>query len=61
VRTKLFAYAIHEELHAAAAWAHVDVKVLLVDEELAQLAEDAPASSLVKGAGADEADRTFDL
>jgi hypothetical protein len=44
---------VHEERHAAASTAQIDVEVFLVNEQLAKVAEDAPASPLVKIACAD--------
>lgn len=48
VLAKLFTHAVDEKLNATAAGAHVDVEVLPVLEELAELAENAPAGALVK-------------
>lgn len=41
VRPLLLADAVHVELHIAAALAEIDVERLLVDEQLAEIAEQA--------------------
>jgi hypothetical protein len=48
VLAKFLAHTIDKKLHATAARAHVDVEVLPVLEKLAELAENAPAGTLVK-------------
>ena len=45
---ELLADAVHEQLDPPASRADVDVEVLLVDEELTDVAEDSPARPLVK-------------
>lgn len=52
--TILLADAVDEQLDATATRAREDVEPLLVHEQLAQLAEEAPAGPLVKLLRADE-------
>ena len=51
--SELFADAIHEELDSAALRADVDVKVLAVGKQLAELSENAPTGSLMKSLRSD--------
>ena len=53
LRPILLANAIHEELHSTASRADVDVKMVPLDEQLAELAEDAPVRPFVKALASD--------
>src|SRR5688500_12512067 len=52
-RSRLFADAVDEELHATALGADVHVEVLALHEELAELPQDTPVRALVKTLAAD--------
>jgi len=43
MRPVLLADAVDEKLHLAAARTVVDIEILLVDEQLAEIAKDTPA------------------
>src|SRR5688500_17341816 len=52
LRAKLFADSVDEEFDAAAPWAHIEVEVLALDEQLPKFAEGAPVGSFVKSLAA---------